>query len=323
MKILKNNNHCSKCGVETIDTDSLHCRKILVAEVKKLLDLRNLEAAEKLVNEMRSNGGWGGWKLEKFENWSSDLKQQRANRRAEEELQRIRETEKQLEEWLAPFIQQTELYIQEGRFREAEIYILDNQMKYPALPLLERYKANLRRLIPENYQVPFRYTLRTSWKPFENIRTQENLYQFVHITDRQNVESIKRYGGIFSKQAMYEYGIRPSKHASSELSWELDKRKNLWDYIHLSIQKSPMMYVSDIDPVTILVDSRFVFAQETQFADKNSADNAAIIGSAFDDLVRINFRVAKGRWSTEDEKKSFQAEILVKHHIPIEFITFS
>lgn len=314
---------CLKCGAKTEDDGDLHCRKILVEKVKNILSTGDLEGAKSLVENERFNEDWGKWKWGMFERFSLDLRRKMAQLNAEQENQQKQQVEMQMNAQLLPFLQRAGQFIECGQFREAEIFILNNQMSYPTLPILRKYKTDLRHLIPESHRIPICYTPRADWRPFENIRTQENLYQFVHITDQQNIELIKRYDGIFSKQAMREYGIRPNKYASTELSLELDRHKNLWDYIHLSIQKSPMMYVSGINPVTLLVDSRFVFAQETMFSDRNSADNSATIGDTFEDFARINLRVAKGRWNNEDEKKLFQAEILVKHHIPIEFITFS
>lgn len=315
-------NTCSKCGTKTTDTGDVHCRKVLVADVKQLLSIHDLEGARLLVQKSTFDENWEKWKRDMFERLSFDLRKERMYLKAEAELRERQEMERIVVAQTSPFLRQAEELVASGQFRESETFMLDNQMRYPTLPLLQRYNAHIRRRIPKEHLVPMHYTPRADWGRFENIRTKENLYQLVHVTDYGNIELIKRHGGIFSKQAMSEYGIRPGKYASSELSWELDKRNNLWDHIHVSIQKSPMMYVSAINPVTLLIDSRFIFAHETRFSDKNSADNGAIIGSAFEDFARINFQIAKGRWGTEYEKKLFQAEILVKHHIPIEFITF-
>jgi hypothetical protein len=313
---------CTKCGEITEYNGDLHCRKILIEKVKKFIDLKDLESAEKIIHSFRGDEDWEKWKWDMFWRISYNLKRKKVQLEEIQEYYKKQQIKKQIELQISPFFNQAEQLVKQQKFREAEIFMFDKQMSFPSLPILQKYKTDLRHLIPESHHIPISYIPRNDWKSFEKIRTREKLYWLIHITDRQNIESIKHYGGIFSKQAMNEYNIKPYKYASDDLSRELDEYKGLLDYIHLSIKPSPMMYKANINPVTILIDSRFIFAKETMFSDKNSTDNNAIIGHSFEDFERINFSIAKSKWNTEPEKKLFQAEILIKHYIPIEFIKF-
>ena len=64
-----------------------------------------------------------------------------------------------------------------------------------------------------------------------------------------------------------------------------------------------------------------IYWEETLFSDENATANSVIIGGGLDDFKRINFELAKsGLWQNEEEKKLIQAEVLVKSHIPLNFI---
>jgi len=310
-------NYCVKCGNETDDSDDLHCRRILVAETTQLLSLGEIEKAECLVFQAPFDKKW---KKEMFDRLSVEPKRERVRLRQEIEAQEKLDEEEQIKKQLLMYFNHAKFFIESGKFREAETHILDKQMSCPNLPLWEKYVSGLRNNIPENFRLPIQYTARKEWKKFEDIRSGKELFFFVHVTDSSNIESIIKHGGLYSKHAMDQYNINARKYASNDLSWSLDNRRNLEDYIHLSIQKSPMMYNAGINPITLQIDSRFIFAQETHFSDKNSTDSSATIGSGFQNFESINFQIARTRWSTDEEKKLFQAEILIKHHIPLEFI---
>lgn len=171
-------------------------------------------------------------------------------------------------------------------------------------------------------QGPFK--LRQDWEDFYKILEKEKIKSFVHYTTQRNCESIKK-NGLLSKRLLDDNHIQP-EYISNNLSRNLDAYNGISNYIHLSIQKSPMMSAAEIRNNTPLVplyiDRRIIFAEETLFSDKNSADKSATIGDTIKSFAQINFRIAKSEWKTENEKKLFQAEILVKNHIPIEYITF-
>lgn len=171
------------------------------------------------------------------------------------------------------------------------------------------------------------YELRPDWKRFRDLLLRENIEYFFHITDRSNIHSIRQSNGLHSKSNMTRYGIRPTMFASSESSREIDAQKGMGDYVHLSFRADlPMMYIAAqegriTDPVTLRIDARIVYASKTLFADRNATDNHARVGQNLYDLEKINFPVLmKSRWSSEEEKKICQAEVLVLTSIPLKFI---
>ena len=56
------NKTCSRCGVETNYSDNLHCRQILIGEVKNLLSRWDDKGAKKLVLDSKGDKSWENWK---------------------------------------------------------------------------------------------------------------------------------------------------------------------------------------------------------------------------------------------------------------------
>lgn len=165
------------------------------------------------------------------------------------------------------------------------------------------------------------------WQEFENIIIQEGINKLYHFTDRSNLNSIKKYGGLFSWYTCEIKGIHIPVPGGNELSRDLDNRRNIQDYVRLSFNKNqPMLYVAKkegriLKPVFLEISPEVILFKDTLFSDENATASSAIIGSELEDFQRINFKFAKsGEWSDELEKKYVQAEVLVKSHIPIKFI---
>ena len=318
-------NRCSRCGIETDDDSDLHCRKILVSEVKNLLSLGKIEEAESLVSHTQGNDDWEKWKREMLTRFSSEPIRQRYQLKWDEEAKQEREKEEAVDNVIASVFNSTHPPASQRELLDMDVRMLSKQMELGDFPLWERYKLFRQGKYTDAHPLLISYTQRQNWQDFRNVLSRESLSAFIHITDESNIPSIRKYGGLYSNDAMKKYGIQPAVFASSEHSRGLDNHHGISDHNHLSVQKSPMMYAVEkegrIKPVILKIDARFVYAQETRFSDKNAVDNQANTGSHLEDFERINFPIAKGRWTNEEEKKLFQAEILIKHHIPIEFIT--
>ena len=143
------------------------------------------------------------------------------------------------------------------------------------------------------------------------------------------MDSIIKYGGLFSRKSCLERGITIACPGGNSLSRTLDNRKNLTDYIHLAFnKKQPMLYVAKdegrIHKASILkIDTSVIYWDSTLFSDRNATSNEARIGGTINDFRCINFRIACGStWHTTGEKSAFQAEVLVRSHIPLEYISF-
>ncbi len=151
-----------------------------------------------------------------------------------------------------------------------------------------------------------------------------------HFTDRDNLESIIKYGGLYSWKDCEDKGIRIAKPGGSSASRSLDQRDRLEYYARLSfVPDHPMMYVAMNDgrisnPVVLEVDLEAALWEDTLYADRNMTKNGANVGGTLDDLKAIHFGLFRGgRYfdMSDDEKMYYKAEVLVKHFIPIKYIT--
>ena len=89
-----------------------------------------------------------------------------------------------------------------------------------------------------------------------------------------------------------------------------------------------MMYVAMNDgrisnPVVLEIDPEVIYWQDSLYADRNATKNGALVGSSIDDFSQLHFNSFKAKKHFDlnaDEQKFYQAEVLVKNHIPLQFI---
>ena len=143
---------------------------------------------------------------------------------------------------------------------------------------------------------------KSNWKEFESLLSQYNIKKLYHFTDRENLESIIKNGG---------------------------RKDNLQHFVRISFtSEHPMMYVAMQDgrlsnPVILEIDPEVIFWQTSKYANMNATKTGANIGSTIDDFKKIHFNSVKARKHfdlADDEQPYFQAEILVKNFIPLEYI---
>lgn len=169
--------------------------------------------------------------------------------------------------------------------------------------------------------------LKHNWRDFEAIVIANRISRLYHFTDRANLDSILRLGGLFSWIDLQTKGIPISKPGGNILSRQLDTRKGLQDYVRLSFNANqPMMRVALEEgriqtPIILEVDPCVIYWESTKFSHINATDNNAMIGDDLASFRRIRFNMAlRGSWTNYAEMKLVQAEVLVKNHIPLEFI---
>ncbi len=132
-----------------------------------------------------------------------------------------------------------------------------------------------------------------------------------HFTDPRNIPSIKKYG-LLSWRRLVDRGIIHFP-ASSELSRELDERKQLDDYVRLCLRpEHPMAYRAIHEDrvdglVWLKVDRTVARFRSTLFSDRNAAATGAIINSD---------------WATAFKSDDPQAEVLVEGFIGTKWIEF-
>ena len=153
-----------------------------------------------------------------------------------------------------------------------------------------------------------------------NNNFQKYLYHFTH---KENLEQIKEMGGLYSWVQLESMG-KPCKHPGGDaLSRKLDSRYGVADYVHLSFShKHPMSYRNEKDIVILFIHPIVCLLPDTLFCNMNATDKNHIIGPTYKDLVNINLWTPIMSYlnSGTREFKEKQAEVLVKSHIPLEYI---
>ncbi len=173
---------------------------------------------------------------------------------------------------------------------------------------------------------------RSNWQEFQNILRQHRINTLYHFTDRDNLESIIRNGGLLSWKDCEERGIsipRPGGGGAGSVSWSLDQRDGLEHYVRVSFtSKHPMMFVAMNEgrisnPVILEIDPEVIYDPNTQYADRNATRNGANVGGKLEDFRQIHFPTVKMNNHFDldaDEQPYYQAEVLVKNCIPLQYI---
>lgn len=170
---------------------------------------------------------------------------------------------------------------------------------------------------------------RKDWLQFKELLDHFGIRTLYHFTDRSNIASIIKNGGLYSWGECENKGIHISCPGGSELSHELDKRDNLQNYVRVSFCKHhPMMYYAMKEsrikePVILEIDPDVLFIRGNIFSDRNAVKNEANKGNTFDDFKKIHFKTTLQRNSfdlDENEQEYYQAEVLVSQHIPLQYI---
>lgn len=170
---------------------------------------------------------------------------------------------------------------------------------------------------------------RKDYSKFKEILEMYQIKKFYHFTDRSNIESIIKNGGLYSWSDCIKKGIYVEHPGGSELSHELDNQQKLAGYTRISIcKRHPMMYYAMnegriANPVILEIDTDILYQDGNLFSDKNAVRTDAQKGEDFSFFQNIHFETALKSSQfeiDEGEKEYYQAEILVKNHIPLHYI---
>ena len=171
---------------------------------------------------------------------------------------------------------------------------------------------------------------KSNWMKFLQILENNGISKLYHFTDRENLESIIKNGGLYSWADCRDKGITIAKPGGSQQSRKLDTRDGLQYYVRLSFtSQHPMLFVAKnegriSDPVILEIDLEVVYWKGTKYADRNATKTGAKVGETLKDFKRIHFQTIKAKKHfdlPEDEQVFYQAEVLVKNFIPLDFIT--
>lgn len=162
----------------------------------------------------------------------------------------------------------------------------------------------------------------------EILRTlkENGVVHLYHFTDRRNLESIRRNGGLFSWQTCMNKGIQIPFAGGDGSSRLLDTRYGLQDYVRLSLcDDHPMMWrlkQNGYDLVLLKIKIDAALLRDTLYSDMNATDGQHSHGGTLRDLKKIRFSATKRRYVRRDDAdfKYHQAEVMVKTFIPAEYI---
>jgi hypothetical protein len=151
----------------------------------------------------------------------------------------------------------------------------------------------------------------------------ENLY---HFTSVKNLPSISKQGALCSKELLESSDDWPCPDpGGNDLSHNLDRANDNWDKIGLNLTPhTPMAYRKKPEGhLCFFVISPLVAGWEgAVFTDTNAASNDHQRGEGLAGLALINFEMVRSLSPGNPEwKKLVQAEVLVPHKIPLEFIS--
>lgn len=170
---------------------------------------------------------------------------------------------------------------------------------------------------------------KSNWQEYKEILDQQKIVKLYHFTDRANLDSIIANGGLYSWNDCQERDIKIRKPGGDLLSRQLDSRDGLQNYVRVSFTtQHPMMYIAMkegriFNPVILEIDPEVIFWRDTYYSDMNATKNGANKGGTIDDFKKIHFQTVTTYRHfdlPEDEQPFFQAEILVKSVIPLEYI---
>ena len=156
-------------------------------------------------------------------------------------------------------------------------------------------------------------------------------YDFIHLTKLTNLPSIIKMGGIYSKNYLKDKNVEMD-FITEDLSHSLDKRRNLDDYVHLSIIGDSPMYKAFIergkfieDFALILISPLILYYRAFLMSDKNATDNNANINKYSVIKNTLNFEKLYAMdgfpsYGTQEYKMA-QSEVMTYENIPLKFVS--
>ena len=149
---------------------------------------------------------------------------------------------------------------------------------------------------------------------------------FYHFTDRDNLESIIKNGGLYSWKYCEDNDIYIPTPGGDGLSRKRDIMFGLEDYVRLSFcDDHPMAWRLEqdgADLVLLKIKVDVACIEGTIFSDMNAIDGLHYRGETLQDLEMIDIPATKEHYVSRNSSifKQHQAEVLVKTFIPLEYI---
>ncbi len=172
-----------------------------------------------------------------------------------------------------------------------------------------------------------------------DVLSDKGITKLYHFTDISNVESILSDSGLSSWWACEQKGLSIPKPGGSAESRNLDSQRDLEDYVRLAFTRyHPMMFTAKVDhriphPVILEIAKDAVDIDGTLFSDRNAATmrkgHKAKIDGGVKGAKRIHYDLFIHDYekkyfqiieSKEDNKCFYQAEVLIRTHLPLNYI---
>ena len=143
-----------------------------------------------------------------------------------------------------------------------------------------------------------------------------------HFTNRKNINSIKQQG-ICSIDRLNQLGIQ-AYYSSTLISRKIDKHKQTSNYVHLGYEKQhPMLFAALAEGrlyeyAILMVSTDVLLLKSTIFTNINAASSNAIFSTDINFFLNLPFNTFHNKsylHLTPEEKKSYQAEVLVEQQI--------
>lgn len=171
---------------------------------------------------------------------------------------------------------------------------------------------------------------KNNWQEYLKVIIESNISYLYHFTDRSNIASIQYNRGLYSWMYCENNGIRINRPGSNLMSRDLDKSKNLENFVRLSFcENHPMKFIAKkegriSDPVTLKCDTEIILHKSTLFSNCNATKTEAIIDDSLELFASLRFDLFhKQYYDIQHDstlKSLYQAEILVAESLPIEYV---
>ena len=169
----------------------------------------------------------------------------------------------------------------------------------------------------------------------EDLIKRYNIRWFYHFTDESNVGAIIKRKGLYSLELLEGFKIVPKRPGGDELSRNLDVKKRMNHYVHLSFTKDhPMKFVAEeqgrIGPIRVLrIESSVLKRPRVRITPDVANKRDVPVYSVGESANHIDYEVIYDYMDWNDpqiqerRRQAKRAEILVPVMVSAELIDFN
>src|SRR5947209_17862402 len=155
----------------------------------------------------------------------------------------------------------------------------------------------------------------------------ERIQALYHFTSVENLPLIVATGGLLSKHALQRHHIAPPAPGGNEVSRDLDRRNDNWDFVSLSFTPHiPMAYYKKRDShlCYFVLHPHVAALPGVMFTDRNATDHTHRRGGDVTGLNLIDFTVVRYEHAPDraDWKPLVQAEVLVPARVDLGCVAY-